>query len=97
MIGLDYDNTYTDDPVLFGEFIKLAQSRGHIVFVTTARNHDNIKDIQNALPELEIIASAGGPKRPATNAYGVSIDIWIDDMPEIIPGHDEWRLNNANH
>ena len=86
MIGLDFDNTYTDDPILFGEFVKLAQQRGHVVFVTTARHHDNIKDIQEALPNLEIITSAGGPKKAATEAYGVSIDIWIDDMPEIISG-----------
>ena len=83
-IGLDYDDTFTSDPVLFGEFVKLARSRGHVVFVTTARAHGNISDIEKSLPDLEIITSAGGQKRPAAEAYGVTIDIWIDDMPELI-------------
>ena len=83
-IGLDFDDTFTADPVLFTEFVRLARERGHCVFVTTARFQNNVADIRAALPELEIIASNGKPKRGAIADYGVSIDVWIDDMPEII-------------
>ncbi len=82
--GLDYDDTFTQDPGLWRAFIALCQERGHSVFVTTARFSNNVKDIQENLPELELIPSDGRPKRAATEEAGVSIDIWIDDMPHII-------------
>jgi hypothetical protein len=83
-IGLDFDDTFTSDPVLWGEFVKAAQLRGHVVFVTTARHLHDLEEVNKALPDLEIIASAGKPKAWAAKQAGVSIDIWIDDMPEII-------------
>lgn len=82
--GLDYDDTFTADPVLWRAFIDLARQRGHVVFITTARKPNNIADIEKALPDLEIIPSDGKPKAKAVEAAGVSVDIWIDDMPQII-------------
>ena len=83
-IGLDFDGTADQDPELWRQFIHLCQSRGHRVFVTTARFENNIKDIEAALPGVEIIPSNGKPKKMACDAADLSIDIWIDDMPQII-------------
>ena len=83
-IGLDYDDTFTQDPGLWRMFVANCQSRGHTVFVTTARMANNIADVEENLPGIEVIPSSGKPKKMATEAAGVSIDIWIDDMPQII-------------
>jgi len=94
-IGLDFDDTYTSAPDLFAGFVNIATKMGHVVFITTARAHVNIADIEKAFPNLEIITSNGKPKRPAAEEYGVTIDIWIDDMPEIIPGELDWKLSKC--
>lgn len=82
--GLDYDNTFTEDPELWRQFIKACLSRGHFVYITTARNSNNIDDISKALPGVEIIPSNGRLKQLATDEAEVTIDIWIDDMPELV-------------
>lgn len=82
--GLDYDNTAGDDIDLWRLFVSEAQKRGHIVFIVTARFDNNIADIAAAFPELDVIATGGKPKREFCMGQGVEIDVWIDDMPEII-------------
>lgn len=83
-IGLDYDDTFTQDPGLWRAFVGIAKERGHCVYVTTARHASDIADIEMNLPGIEVIPSGGKCKNPAAQAAGVSIDIWIDDMPQII-------------
>ena len=83
--GLDYDNTFTEDPELWLRFIELCMARGHFVYITTARNSDNIADIEKAVPRtIELIPSDGRSKQEAVNEAGVDIDVWIDDMPELV-------------
>lgn len=38
--GMDFDNTFTACPELFGRFIKDAESLGHCVVLVTARPDD---------------------------------------------------------
>lgn len=88
-IALDYDETYTKDPVLWGYFIDHAVQRGHEVMVVTFR-----------APELEI-EDMGIPvyytsyraKRKYMESQGVRIDIWIDDSPETITVDSSWTDN----
>lgn len=83
--GLDYDNTFTEDPGLWLQFIEMCKQRGHFVYITTARNSDNIADIENTVPShIEIIPSDGRLKQEAVNEVGITIDVWIDDMPELV-------------
>lgn len=82
--GLDFDGTVSEDPELFRQFVTLALLRGHFVYVTTARHVSDTEEIEAALPGIEIIASGGQPKKWAADQAGVSIDVWIDDMPQVI-------------
>lgn len=80
LISVDYDDTYSDDPELFESFIKLAQKRGHLVFIVTARNENQHVPIDFC----EVFYTNGELKAPYMKSQGLDIDIWIDDWPEII-------------
>jgi hypothetical protein len=80
VIALDYDNTYSDDPELWDEFVSSAQKRGHLVFGVTFRRAD-----QPVKMPVEVIYTGGVLKAD----YLRQIDfpepsIWIDDYPELI-------------
>ncbi|MNL17170.1 hypothetical protein D3C87_1382480 [compost metagenome] len=88
-LSLDYDETYTRDPVFWDHFIKLARDSGHKVYCVTMRY---------GLPSaeaLEVAADLNGKvdaifftERKAKNNFmyeqGISINVWIDDMPTFI-------------
>lgn len=80
LIGLDYDNTYSDDPELFEGFISAAQKRGHQVFIVTARGPEMPVPVKSC----EVFYTDGATKAPFMREQGLDIDIWIDDWPEII-------------
>lgn len=91
-ISLDYDETYTADPVLWSVFIKQAKQRSHEVKFVTYRYSPNVygengvdsrnQDIfDDSIKEgIEIVYTNGKQK---SNFYDA--DIWIDDYPETIP------------
>jgi len=72
LIALDYDNTYTADPVLWCRFIDDAKSRGHTVVIVTMRYPR--EDIVNA--PVDVVYTSRQAK-----AGFVKADIWIDDSP----------------
>lgn len=73
-IALDYDGTYTADPVLWDAFIAQAQGHGHeVICITMRHEHEEI-----AMP-CRVIYTSRQAKKPAAIAYGIEIDIWIDD------------------
>ena len=88
-IAIDYDDTFTADPELWRFFIAKAKERGHTVSFVTFRwepdeGYDPIHnaDIKKDAAELdiEIVFTHGQQK-----ANHFDADIWIDDMPEVIP------------
>ncbi len=86
IIALDFDDTYTADPVLWSEFVKNAQKRGHYMMVVTYRMESyGSADIEAALPGVEIVMTGGKKKRQMLRDAGYpEPSIWIDDMPELI-------------
>lgn len=77
-IALDHDGTYSEDPALWDEFIKLAVQRGHeIVMVTMRYPTEPIEDA----PPIEIIYTSRKAKADFYQA-----DVWIDDSPHWIYG-----------
>jgi basic membrane lipoprotein Med (substrate-binding protein (PBP1-ABC) superfamily) len=82
--ALDYDNTATEDIELWKNFIEMCRARKHQVFIVTARYPNNIKDIEANFPDVEIIPCSGRYKNQVVQENALSIDIWIDDMPQII-------------
>lgn len=87
--SLDYDDTYTKDPDMWLEFIKLLRSRGHDVLVVTMRSElDNDMD-PRLLETARVIFTNGHQKLPCLQNQGIDIDIWIDDRPDyIVRRHD---------
>lgn len=82
--SLDYDDTYTKDPDLWLEFIKLLRSKGHNVLVVTMRaESDNDMD-PRLLETARVIFTDGNQKLPFLQNQGIDIDIWIDDRPDYI-------------
>jgi hypothetical protein len=74
-IALDYDKTYTADPVLWDGFARDALARGHAVFVVTMRMPSEPVDGIS----LPVIYTSRKAKSSVVEA-----DIWIDDCPQYI-------------
>lgn len=87
IISVDYDQTYSSDPEAFNLIIKLFQNWGHTVICTTGRGGLSPSDdeVRNSIGKLVPVVFAGKEwKRDAALAAGYSVDIWIDDMPEMV-------------
>lgn len=85
-IALDYDDTFTRDPTLWMGFLTMARARKHDVRIVTFRNaKGNNDDILNSFKGLVPVLYTGGVrKRQYCYEQGFMVDVWIDDMPEII-------------
>lgn len=103
IFALDFDGTYTEDPHLWIPFIDLLKMRGHSVTFVTFRDdaggYDN-SDIFDAAKRnnIDVVFTKGQQKAEVFKA-----DIWIDDMPQLIPSGDtlamyQWitKMQNSN-
>ena len=90
-VALDYDDTYTSAPEAFDALVIALKSHGHRAYFVTFRNPADFAPVCAAADRLGIgaIATDGVPKMKATDDLGISIDIWIDDMPEIVLGNGD--------
>ena len=81
-IALDFDETYTEDPILWASFVNKCKTRGHaITFVTFRPDNSDNSDIEYEAQCLNIgiVYTSGRQKQHCFNA-----DVWIDDSPETI-------------
>lgn len=93
-IAIDFDSTFTADPLFWCEAIDYGRSRGHKFIMVTCRrdteeNHAIIEEFL-AVNEIEIsvIYTNLGSKIEAVKKRGLVIDIWIDDDPKsLVHGH----------
>jgi hypothetical protein len=106
-IALDYDQTYSLDPVFWNRFIFSAHGSGHEVRIVTMRGRD--LDRTKALIEVEeilpVIYTGGVAKKWFLTHFGGDFqpDVWIDDKPESILNNSsatpeslvEWRANRV--
>ncbi len=79
IVALDYDKTYTLDPVMWDAFIDLLKERGHSVVCATMRFPSEAIEMP-----CNVIYTSRQPKRDCLAQSGVFPDIWIDDTPEFI-------------
>ena len=79
IIALDYDGTYTRDPAMWNEFIKLAESAGHDVVIVTKRY--NSEEIESPPAPVHYMS-----RRDKIHCQP-SPDIWIDNNPFDITGY----------
>lgn len=91
-IALDYDDTYTRDPELWDRFINNAVAHGHDIRIVTFRNgNGNNDDIAATIGDrIPVIFTGGISKRRFCYAVDFWVNVWIDDMPEIIVDHDAY-------
>lgn len=97
-ISLDYDETFTEDPILWKKFVEMAHSRGHTVFCVSARNNtdENYAEINHATNgKVQIILTSHKQKKDYCNKLGINIDVWIDDCPTAIERDEEERKMSA--
>ncbi len=92
--SMDFDDTFTADPELMAEFVRLGKARGHKFYCVTARrateeNEDIINEFFDQHEcQMPIIFSNLRSKVDEMVARGIKIDIWIDDAPyALVHGH----------
>lgn len=84
MLALDYDDTYTRDPIFWDGVIELAKQRGHSVICVTARSERDRREVTDALGDKveEIVCTNGKAKSTAAYNAGFMPSVWIDDAPQ---------------
>jgi hypothetical protein len=86
MLSIDYDDTYTRDPIFWDGVIALAINRGHSVICVTSRDEYYRPEVEQALSgKVEsIICTGGRNKHMAAYEAGYMPSVWIDDQPQFI-------------
>lgn len=86
-ISVDFDDTYTRDPILWDEFINRALERGHQVYCVTAREPNKInkeevyKSIGRLIGKNNCYFTDAMAKAKFMYDQGIDINVWIDDLP----------------
>ena len=87
-IGLDFDDTYTRDPEAWNTFIRYFTSRGHTVYCTTYRYPEQSAEVYASIGEIighdRCYFTGYRAKQAFMLKQNIRIDVWIDDMPELI-------------
>lgn len=81
LIALDYDKTYTRDPILWTDFILLAKVAGHVVICLTMRRYPEEKIPKEHMETIDIIYTDRKAKKKYAEEHNLFVDIWIDDNP----------------
>lgn len=84
LIALDYDGTYTVDPALWDGFITAARMRGHEVHLVTMRAESEPVRLGAHVDRVHYTDRKA--KRQYMQARRLSVQVWIDDMPDFIVG-----------
>lgn len=84
LIALDFDGTYTADPALWDSFITAARLRGHEVHLVTMRGQREPVRLGANVDRVHYTDRRA--KRPYMQARGLTVQVWIDDMPDFIIG-----------
>jgi hypothetical protein len=84
IIALDYDGTFTADPLFWTNFVRGAFARGHQVIIATMRRNipSEWVTLPDVLAHVEVIYTACEAKREVVLSCGYKVDIWIDDNPQ---------------
>ena len=94
IISIDYDDTYTRDPIMWNTFVEDALERGHVVWCVSARHQSAMTEPEQTIGRLighaHCVGTNGVAKRDHLfKTCGVYADVWIDDMPDTVTaGYD---------
>lgn len=86
LLALDYDETYTRDPIFWDGVIALAIQRGHSVICATMRHEHEGREVERDLAAKveKIVYTGRKAKHKAVYAAGFMPSVWIDDSPHFI-------------
>lgn len=86
LIALDYDDTFTRDPVAWKHAMTQLILAGHTVIGATMRYEREGFDLNESYRNIckTIYFTDRNPKRAFLADLGVFPDVWIDDTPEFI-------------
>ena len=88
IIALDYDDTYTRDPETWNKVIKLFQEAGHTVICVTLRPEvmgaPVLASIGKVIGVDKCLFSNGCWKSVTAENAGYKVNVWIDDLPNMI-------------
>jgi hypothetical protein len=91
-IAIDYDDTFTADPVTWSHVCQLLSLHHDVICVSARRKTaKNLDELRANLPTCVgvILLAYDRPKRLAARFSGFDVDIWIDDRPEGIATKEE--------
>lgn len=86
-ISVDFDDTYTRDPIFWNRFIEMAWEFGHTVYCVTARENTPInqwevyESIGRLIGKDNCYFTSQMAKAKFMFDKGILIDVWIDDLP----------------
>lgn len=88
LLALDYDDTYTRDPIFWDSVISLATQRGHSVICVTMREDvpHEANEVREALAHQveEIIFTNRKAKYKHVCDKGYYMSVWVDDNPHFV-------------
>jgi hypothetical protein len=89
LLALDYDETYTRDPIFWDQVIDLAKSRGHSVICVTMRGDkpweaDEVREALQDRVEAIIFTNRKAKRKFVAEAGCYYPSVWIDDSPNFI-------------
>lgn len=104
IIALDYDDTYTRDPLAWARVVDVLQAEGHEVLCVTWRSDTDANRHLVVIPGLrwnQHYFTNHTAKREFMERKGVCVDVWIDDTPEAVASNmddlcrvgDSYRLH----
>lgn len=87
IISMDFDNTFTKDPVTWLQVMRNLRMAGHTVLVVTGRRENVYPEDFNIFKEygFKVYKTKWLAKRVYMREIeGIEVDVWIDDKPEAI-------------
>ena len=85
LLVIDYDDTYTLDPVFWDDMIHNAQTRGHTVVCCTASTRPEVVErMSRHLVDVLVMPTESNKWDTVESKYTMENVVWIDDKPEVI-------------
>ncbi len=85
IIALDYDGTYTEDPISWDDFISYMMKKGHEIVVVTMRYESEAPEFTlSPVCACRWFFTGRKAKKPFMHNLGIKPNIWIDDHPQSV-------------
>lgn len=88
-IAVDFDGTFTEDPMAWAAIINIMQRAGHSVVCITSRRDTPAarRDMSLVLPHsVPVYFAYGMTKQACAEMHGLTVTVWVDDCPASICG-----------